>query len=130
MTTRPDARGAIKGEPMSFNVYNGKNLNVSCYIRASGLPMQAPMILPQECGEMPKDPPGSETFYSISDNHGSSVDLAGWEAVLMPIVILTDALRREVLRRGIEHPLPEQLDQLRDVLEKLGPVISPESEQG
>lgn len=108
---------------MSFNVYNGKNINVGCYIRASGLPMQAPMILPPELGEMPKDPPGSETYYSISDNIGASVDVVGWEAVLMPMVVLMDALGRESLRAGIKKPSAEQLDQLRDILEKLGPLI-------
>lgn len=114
---------------MSFNVYNGKNINVGCYMRASGLLTQAPMVLPPELGEMPKDPPGSETYYSISDNVGASVDLVGWDAVFMPMVILMDALGRESFRAGIKKPSPEQLDQLRDILEKLGSLIPHEMDK-
>lgn len=56
---------------MSFNVYNGKNINVGCYIRSSGLPMQAPMILPPEFGEMPKD------FDDYDYDHPDTIKLFG-----------------------------------------------------
>lgn len=116
---------------MSSNVYNGKNLFVDGYVRLPGRPIPTlpPMLLPPECGERPKDPPGAVHYYTIGNFDGASVDLVGWEGIMLPICILKDALHRDRVRAGIRSPSPEQLDQLRDLLEKLEPLIPPESEQ-
>lgn len=113
---------------MSSNVYNGTNLYVDGYVVSAGRPMLPPMILSPEFGEMPKDPPGAVMLYKIGNLDGGSVDLVGWEAILLPIRILQDALHRDLPRAGIRKPTPEQLDQLRDLVDKMG-LVPPESNE-
>lgn len=114
---------------MSDNIYNGKNLHVNAYIKASGRVLQPPMLLSQESGEMPKDLSEVEMVYHISNNDGASVELVGWEAALAPLAILMDALHRESVLKGIRKPSREQLEELRTAVDKIGSLIPHESEQ-
>lgn len=110
---------------MSDNICCTKRLHVNAYIMASGRPMLPPMILGPEFGEMPKDPPGAEMRYSISSEDGT-VDLVGWEGILVTIAILRDALHRESALKGIRKPSREQLEELRAAVDKIQALIPPE----
>lgn len=109
---------------MSDNVCCTKRLHVNAYVQSSraSMPMLPPMILGPEFGEMPKDPPGAEMRYVISSKEGT-VDLIGWEAVLVPIAILRDALYRESALKGIRKPSREQLEKLREAVDKIEALI-------
>lgn len=115
---------------MSDNVCTTRRLHVNAYVvTASGRPTFPPMILGPEFGEMPKDPPGSQMRYIINSENGT-VDLVGWEAVLVPIAILQDALHREGVLNGLRKPSREQLNELRAMVDKLECLLPPESVEG
>lgn len=104
---------------MSSNVYNGKNLNVGVYISASGIDFQDSKTRGKAIAEAPM-------HYTITNDDGASIDLVGYEAVFVPIAILKDALSQKRVCAGIRNPTPEQLGQLRDLVDKLSLILPDE----
>lgn len=103
---------------MSDNICGTERLHVNAYIKVSGMVLLPPMILPPECGEPPKDLSEAEIYYSISSDEGT-VHLVGGEGVLVTIAILRDALHRESALNGILKPSREQLEELREAVDKV-----------
>lgn len=90
---------------MSDNVCTTKNLHVNSGIRVHD----------------------REATFLISNKEGSSVELVGWEGVLIPIAILRDALHREDVLKGIREPSRKQLEELRATIDKIEHLLPPES---
>lgn len=109
---------------MSCNIFNSNGINVDAYVKSSGMALQPPMILPEEFGEPPNDLSKAEMAYNLFRlGDGTQVDLVGYESVLVSIAILRDALYRESVLKEISSPSREQLDELRAVIDKIGPLI-------
>jgi hypothetical protein len=129
---------------MSDNICTTKRLHVNGYISFSpplesgplmqylaGMPLQPSRILPREPGGVPEETPEPRESchtYHLADKDGSSISLVDWEGILVPMAILQDALHRKRVRAGIKSPSPEQLDQLKNVLEQMRVLLPPENE--
>lgn len=110
---------------MSSNLFNGGRLCADAYVKASDMKLQPPMILSSVFGDLPTDGlvKGEMTYRITNLNDGANIDLLGWEAILLPIAILQDALHRESVLNSIRKPTREQLDELRGVMDKLGALV-------
>lgn len=87
---------------MSDNVGTTKDLHINCGIEVAT----------------------RETVYDIQRFKGMSpvtetLTLRGWEAVLIPLLILKDALHREEILKEIYKPLNEDLAKLKALIEPM-----------